>query len=253
MLRRFALLAAVVALATGLVGCGDPGRVTISESSGVDATGAPMSTPLLSAAATDDVSYGTTEGMLGEIGSIRSHPDSGTAPRVLWSQEIGAEAMILHDGVVYAADLAAGVTAIDVATGEIRWQVQPDEGADSSGGVTMSLVEGTLRVFVPYSYAVELDASDGSTRSLESALDENPWPEQAAWYAGDGFDHLEGWEPRVVADDDALVLVGHSPDGAVTFETTGEPMTNPLPYALRSGSTVIIADQSGYVVALDWP
>ena len=203
----------------------------------------------------NDQSYGDEDSVLGVIGTIRSHPEAGPAPKVLWAVDRGPEAMIVHDGVVYVTDLDAAVTAIDIATGEVAWSVQPDEGADTSGGVTMSYLEGAVRVFIPWSYAAELDAADGSTRSLDSTLGDNPWPDQAAWLSDEpGYAFLEGWEPRIAPDDgEKLALVGHTPDGDVSFETTGEPMLDPLPYAFRVGSTVVIADQSGYVVGLDWP
>ncbi|HQF94880.1 MAG TPA: PQQ-binding-like beta-propeller repeat protein [Microthrixaceae bacterium] len=203
----------------------------------------------------NDQSYGDEDSVLGVTGTIRSNPETGPAPKVLWAVDLGPEAMIVHDGVVYVTDLDAAVTAIDIATGEVAWSVQPDEGADTSGGVTMSYLEGAVRVFIPWSYAAELDAADGSTRSLDSTLGENPWPDQAAWFSDEpGYAFLEGWEPRIAPDDgEELSLVGRTPDGDVSFETTGEPMLDPLPYAFRVGSTVVIADQSGYVVGLDWP
>lgn len=205
----------------------------------------------------NETSYGNADDEygFGDLGRLVVHPEAGPEPVLRWAVTCPVASMAVSDGIVYVMDIAAEVAAYDLATGAERWRTGPAEGADPEGGDRISVVGDAVRVFTPDGYSAELDAATGAVRSVEPAAwdAESPWPEQR-WSAGpdeDDYSGIDGWEPRVTADSGSVE--GRTPDGRLGWEATGPAWIDPLPYAIRSGSTVVFADATGYLVAVDWP
>lgn len=181
-LRTFAMLI----LATSVSGCSifdlgksekqttfAPGKERISILTGesnleIDTTIANM--PVVLPAAYRNMSW-TQSG--GNASKAIYHLEVGDTLQETWRRKIGggngsysrlASGPIAADGLIYAMDIDAGVTAVDISSGRVVWSQEldnPDERSNVAFGGGVAFWNGSIYATTGYGFIVSLDAKSG--------------------------------------------------------------------------------------------
>ena len=116
----------------------------------------------------------------GNMHHILQHPDVAENPQRIWRRDIGegstgrkvlVSTPVVSDGVLYAIDAGAKISAIDANTGRKIWDQKfrlegETEKLSYGGGVTVG--NGALYFVTGYGHFGSLELSDGSVRWLEN-------------------------------------------------------------------------------------
>jgi len=111
----------------------------------------------------------------GIVSHAPRHPELGAPLGTAWSVSVGSGSAyrrrlvappIIAGGTVFAMDAYGQVTAVDVARGQRRWELdtRPEEDDDGALGGGCGFADGVLYVVTGLAEAMAVDPADGSIR-----------------------------------------------------------------------------------------
>ena len=159
---------------------------------------------------------------------------------------------VIGDHTVFVVNAAAQVTAISLATGEVRWRAALDPDGFAWGNATIATpayAHGTLIVPTLYRDVVALDAATGAELWRHTAL---PSPIRATHYRGRGG---SGYESSPVIAGDLVWIADTSGELAALDLKTGAPKFRAtigapvLAGLAASGDYLVVASFDGSVRA----
>ncbi len=180
------------------------------------------------------------------------HPAFGNMAR-LWSRDIGEGSSrtarvvaqpVAANGVIYAMDGAGGITAMNAASGEVRWErhISSDNKRDREAfGGGLAIVDGRLYATSGYGFVLALDPATGDQIWRRDTIS----PVTSAPAAA------EGRVFAVTADNELFALDANNGEILWTYQGIAETaglMTAPAPAI--AGDVVIAPFSSGELVAL---
>lgn len=188
----------------------------------------------------------------GSADHANGHPAFGNMTRI-WSRDIGEGSSrtsrvvaqpVVAGGVIYAMDGEGRVSALDAATGAVRWDRRIRSGnrrdKEAIGG-GVAIMNGQVYVTSGYGLVVALDAASGAEIWRQETLS----PVTSAPAVADGRVFA------VTADNELYALDSASGEVLWTYQGIAEPaglLTAPAPAV--AGEVVIAPFSSGELVAL---